>query len=222
MNQLMLFDQRSLLVHDSRDSAHSKSFDSLYCGMRCVKVASGSRERSTHTLTLHSCSFMTFMFFGLQHVSIGFAFARLWRHSDSRGLQTTTSNNVYSIYIYIIYIYIYIFIYIYIYIYLIYIYIYRYSCNVFMPSNQTYFKFGLSVAQAPTVGCWCNSRYCRLFAVFVILFAMGHLAQLGSAEDVGQWPSCRIIRCPPAAFDISTQIRHILIEKDYKLYIYIS
>jgi hypothetical protein len=91
-----------------------------------------------------------------------------------------------------------------------------------MPSNQTYFKFGLSVAQAPTVGCWCNSRYCRLFAVFVILFAMGHLAQLGSAEDVGQWPSCRIIRCPPAAFDISTQIRHILIEKDYKLYIYHS
>ena len=163
----------------------------------------------THTLTLHSCSFMTFMFFGLQHVSIGFAFARLWRHSDSRGLQTTTSNNVYSIYI--------------IYIYIIYlIYIYRYSCNVFMPSNQTYFKFGLSVAQAPTVGCWCNSRYYRLFAVFVILFAMGHLAQLGSAEDVGQWPSCRIIRCPPAAFDISTQIRHILIEKDYKLYIYIS
>ena len=118
---------------------------------------------------------MTFMFFGLQHVSIGFAFARLWRHSDSRGLQTTTSNNVYSIYIYIIKK-------IYIYINNLYIiYIYRYSCNVFMPSNQTYFKFGLSVAQAPTVGCWCNSRYCRLFAVFVILFAMGHLARLGSA-----------------------------------------
>ena len=168
MNQLMLFDQRSLLVHDSRDSAHSKSFDSLYCGMRCVKVASGSRERSTHThtLTLHSCSFMTFMFFGLQHVSIGFAFARLWRHSDSRGLQTTTSNNVYSIYI--IYIYI---------IYLIYIYIDIHamcSCRQIKLTSSSVFLWlkrqPLDVdATVATTGCLQSSWFCLPWVTWLSL-----------------------------------------------------
>ena len=71
-------------------------------------------------------------------------------------------------------------------------------------------------ATVATAGCLQSSWFCLPWVTWL------GLAQLGSAEDVGQWPSCRIIRCPPAAFDISTQIRHILIEKDYKLYIYHS
>ena len=120
----------------------------------------------THTLTLHSCSFMTFMFFGLQHVSIGFAFARLWRHSDSRGLQTTTSNNVYSIYI--IYIYI---------IYLIYIYIDIHamcSCRQIKLTSSSVFLWlkrqPLDVdATVATTGCLQSSWFCLPWVTWLSL-----------------------------------------------------